>query len=151
MLIPHVVATEADKVFVNILNVQAASVTDGEAVVWDTGTPDGVRATQAATATLGLFIGLVQGTIAAGAYGLAQVYGYKATGRFSGESETVAVAGAMLLPVAAADHLAVAGGATNPSIVAAASGGAPTGFLYLAESLAASEGEAAAKVFIRAL
>ena len=152
MLIPHVVATEADKVFVNILNVQASSVTDGEVVVWDTSTPDGVRATQAATATLGLFIGLVQGTIAASAYGVAQTYGYKSSAAFSGDSDTAINAlGSILTPTAAADYLMIAAATGVSAVLAASTPG--SGHVYLAETLGASSTDTlvSAKVFIRAM
>jgi hypothetical protein len=65
MNIPHVVSTEADTVFVNILNNQASALSDGDAVAWNTATPDGVRTTQPTTATLSLFTGLANGAIAA--------------------------------------------------------------------------------------
>lgn len=152
MLIPYVVATEADKIFVNILNVQAASVTDGEVVVWDTGTPDGVRATQPATATLGLFIGLVQGTIAAGAYGLAQSYGYKSSAQFSADSDTAINAlGAILTPTAATDYLMIAAATGVSAVLAASTPG--SGHVYLAEAKAAADTDTlvSAKVFIRAM
>ena len=149
MLIPHVVQTEADKVFVNILNVQAVSVTDGDVVVWDVVSPDGVRVTQAATNTLGLFVGIVDGTIAASAYGLAQAYGYKAAALFSTDSATAShPAGATLIPAAAADWLLI-GAATGVSSVLA--GASPTGFCYAAEAKADTDTAVSTKVFIRAL
>ena len=146
MLIPHVVQTEADKVFVNILNVQAASVTNGDVVVWDVSSPDGVRATQPATATLGCFIGIVDGTIAASAYGLAQAYGYKAVARYSTDTATGA-AGDCLFPTAGFDYL------TNSAAtgVSSAASGALSGFCYAAETRADTITEADTKVFIRAL
>jgi hypothetical protein len=86
MLIPHVVQTEADKVFVNILNTQAVDVTDGQVVAWDCTTADGVRTSQPLTGQLALFAGLADGTVKAGLYGLAQVYGYKSTAQVSSDS-----------------------------------------------------------------
>lgn len=150
MLIPHVVQTEADKVFVNILNTQAASVTDGEAVVWDASSPDGVRTTQAVTATLGLFVGLVDGTIAASAYGLAQAYGYKASAVVTSDTVTAAmVAGSCLIPLEETDALqvSVTGAA---SYVAQGTNG--VGFCYLAEALTdTGDVQTGKKVFVRAL
>ena len=104
-MIPHVVQTEADKVFVNILNNQTVAVSDGDVLVWNTTTPDGVRTTQAAAGTLSLFCGIAQGAIAASAYGLAQAYGYKSAALISNDTATAVVAGDILLPVAATDHL----------------------------------------------
>ena len=150
MLIPHVVQTEADKVYVNVLNVQASSVTDGEVVVWDIVSPDGVRVTQAATDTLGLFVGLAQGTIPASGYGLAQAYGYKSVGQFSTDTATAAApAGALLQPTAAVDYLSISA-ATGVSAVLAAASGA-VGFCYAAEARTDTIALADTKVLIRAL
>jgi len=149
MLIPHVVQTEADKVFVNILNTQAVSVTDGDAVVWDVTSPDGVRTTQAATGTVGLLVGIVDGTIAASAYGLAQAYGYKAVAQVSTDTATTAcVAGSMLIPVAAADYVQqpVTGVAPETTVATGV-----TGFLYSAEARTDTVTQATQKVFIRCL
>jgi hypothetical protein len=105
MLIPHVVQTEADKVFVNVLNNQTVSVADGDVLVWNTSTPDGVRTTQAAAGTLSLFVGIADGTIASSAYGLAQAYGYKSAALISNDTATAVVAGDYMWPIAAQDHL----------------------------------------------
>ena len=104
-MVPHVVQTEADKVFVNILNNQTVAVSDGDVLVWNTSTPDGVRTTQAAAGTLSLFCGIAQGAIAASAYGLAQAYGYKSAALISNDTATAVVAGDIMLPIAAQDHL----------------------------------------------
>ena len=143
MLIPHVVQTEADKVFVNVLNNQGTSVTDGEAIVWNTSSPDGVRTTQAASGTLNLLVGLADGTIAAGAYGLAQAYGYKASASASNNATTAFIAGDTLIPVAAADYLTWS--STGTAIVA--------GLVYAAEAVVTDSTPvpAATKVFIRCL
>jgi hypothetical protein len=121
-------------------------------VVWDTSTPDGVRTTQPAAGTLGLFVGLVDGTIAASAYGLAQAYGYKAAAQFSADSDTaINVLGSILCPTAAVDYLMIAAATGVTSILAASTAGA--GHVYLAETLGAASTDTlvAAKVFIRAL
>lgn len=142
MLIPHVVSTEADKVFVNFLNVQAVTVQAGDVIVWDTGTADGVRATQAVTATLSLFIGIVDADTAASAYGLAQSYGYRAQALVTNDTSVAIAAGDILIPVSATDRL----------VRSAASDG-KTGFVYAGEAFATATTPAAAlkKVFLRAL
>ena len=147
MLIPHVVQTEADKVFVNILNNQTVSVSDGDVLVWNTSTPDGVRTTQAAASTLSLFCGIAQGAIAASGYGLAQAYGYKSAALISNDTATAVVAGDIMLPIAATDHLYryLSGGDTI------AAGGA-SGIIYAAAAVAtAATASATSGVFIRAL
>src|SRR5574342_990540 len=97
MLIPHVVSTEADKVFVNVLNNQTAALADGDAVVWNTSSPDGVRTTQAAATTLSLLVGISDGAISASAYGLAQAYGYKSAALVTVDTTVSIVAGDILI------------------------------------------------------
>jgi hypothetical protein len=146
MLIPHVVQTEADKVFVNILNNQSAALSDGDAVVWNTSTPNGVRTTQPATATFSLFVGLADGAIAASAYGLAQAYGYKATASVTNTTDQAITAGDMLIPTNAADYLSYAA-AGNAAVV----GGA---FIYAAAAVSTATTPGlvtAGGVFLRAL
>lgn len=140
MLIPHVVQTEADKVFVNILNLQAAALDNGDAVVWSGSSPDGVRTTQPATATLSLLVGIADGTIAASGYGLAQAYGYKAAINVTGDSTHAIVVGDVLIPVDGVDYF-------TWSI---ASDGL-TGFVYAGEAVASSAAAATYKGFIRCL
>lgn len=142
MLIPHVVQTEADKVFVNILNNQAAALSDGDVVVWNTSTPDGVRTTQAVTATLSLFVGIADGSVAASAYGLAQAYGYKSAALVTDTTNQAIAAGDILIPVNAKDYLARS----------AASDG-KTGFVFAAAAVATATTPSASTkgVFIRAL
>ena len=150
MLIPHVVQTEADKVFVNVLNNQTVSVSDGDVLVWNTSTPDGVRTTQAAANTLGLFVGIADGTIAASAYGLAQAYGYKSAVLISNDTATAVVAGDGLTLVSAQDHLyrTISGGGTD-----GAGGTAGTNAMVYAAAAVATAATASATsgAFIRAL
>ena len=124
MMIPHVVLTQADKVYVNILNNQTVALADGDIVVWNTSTPDGVRTTQAAANTLNLVVGAAAGAIAASGYGLAQAYGYKSAVNVINGVTTIA-AGDLLKPVAAKDYLTwdVTGGLTTvPSFAFSAPG-----------------------------
>jgi hypothetical protein len=146
MLIPHVVQTEADKVFVNILNNQASALSDGDTVAWNTSSPDGVRTTQPATATFSLLVGLAEGTIAASAYGLAQAYGYKSAASVTNTTNTAIVAGDILVPVTATDYL-TRSAAGNGTI----SGG---GFVYAAAAVSTATTPGivtAGGVFLRAL
>ena len=142
MLLPHVVQTESDRVFVNVYNSQAAATADGDALVWNTSSPDGVKTTQPLTATLSLFVGISDGAIGAAAYGLAQAYGYKTYGLITNNTTVAVAAGDILIPVDQANYL-------NRS---AASDG-KTGFVFAAAAVATATTPAAAKsgVFIRAL
>lgn len=142
MLIPHVVNTEADKIFVNILNNQTVALKDGDLVVWNTATPDGVRTTQAATATLGLFVGAADGAIAAAGYGLVQAYGYKSSVAHIDDTATASAAGDVFAPVAAKDYAAYSKTATGLD-----------GFLFCGEAVVTDStvAETTKKFFIRAL
>jgi hypothetical protein len=142
MLFPHVVSTEAEKVFASVLNTQASTVDAGDAIVWATTSPDGVRTTQPATATLSLLVGIADAPIAASAYGLAQVYGYRAEALITNDTSVAVAAGDILVPVNGADRLARS----------AASDG-KTGFIFAGEAFATATTPAAAlkKVFIRCL
>lgn len=144
MLIPHVVQTEADKVFINVLNNQTVSVSDGDVLVWNTSTPDGVRTTQVASGTFSLFCGIADGTIASSAYGLAQAYGYKSAVLVSNDTATAVVVGDLYTPVAATDHLYRAG--TGGDVLNA------NGYAIAAVAVAtAVQADATVGVFIRAL
>lgn len=147
MKFAQIVSTEAEAVFANVLNVQAVTADDGDVVAWDVTSPDGVRVTQPATATLGLAVGIVSGSIAASAYGLAQVYGYKSVGNYSTDTATGA-AGDGLIATAAADYLSN-NAATGVSAAVAAGGSHP--FFYAAETRTDTAALAATKVFIRCL
>ena len=143
MMIPHVVQTQADKVFVNILNNQVVALGDGDSVAWNVTTPDGVRTTQPVSATLSLFVGLSDGAIAAAGYGLAQAYGFKSVASVTNTTDTAIVAGDILIPVTAVDYL-------NRS---AASDG-KTGFVFAAAAVATATTPGlvtAGGVFLRAL
>lgn len=142
MLIPHVVNTEPDKVFVNFLNKQAVTVNAGDAVAWDASTADGVRASQPISAGLSLFLGIVDADTAADAYGLAQVYGYRSGALLTNDTSVSVLAGDILVPVNAADRLARS----------AASDG-KTGFIFAGEAYNTGTTPVAAlkKVFVRAL
>ncbi len=142
MLIPHVVQTEADKVFVNILNNQTVALSAGDSVVWNTTSPDGVRTTQAASTTLSLLVGIADSAIAASAYGLAQAYGYNSAALCTVVTDTSNVAGDILIAGAAVDTL-----------TRSASGGTQGGYVYAAEAFVTDSTPVSAtkKVFIRAL
>ena len=147
MMIPHVVNTEADKVFVNFLNVQAVTANSGDSVVWDTGTPDGVRATQPITATLGLFVGIVDVDVPAGNYGLAQVYGYRASALVTNETNVTLALGDILTPFTGADYLKYSADSTNKKGL--------YGNVFIAEAVASAVTTLVAatlkKVFLKAL
>jgi len=87
MIYSRVNRTDPEKIFVVAKNsYSTASLTDGQAVAWDYVTDaDGVAVTLAVSGAAkhgGLCgAGIVSETIAVGAYGLIQVYGYHAAAR----------------------------------------------------------------------
>jgi hypothetical protein len=144
MLLQRVNRTDAEKVFTICQNVAGATITAGYAAVWDGSSPDGVKVTKPATATLSLFVGLANSNIADSSYGLFQVYGYKSQAFLTNDTSTAVAIGDILVPVNAAWYLDYS----------AASDG-KTGFVYAGQTFAtATAGAVAAankKVFIRAL
>lgn len=134
--------TDAEKVFAIYQNVAGATITANYPAVWDTSTADGVRVSKPATAALSLFVGLANADIADSAYGLFQLYGYRASGYVTNSTNQAIAAGDILIPVNAQWYL-------NRS---AASDG-KTGFVFAGEAFATATTPAAAnkKVFLRAL
>jgi hypothetical protein len=142
MKFAQVTNTEADKIWVNILNTQASALDEGDLVVWSTTTPDGVRTMQPTTATLSLFVGVADSAIAASAYGLAQSYGYRGTALVTNATNVSIAAGNILVPVNAADYAAYSAASDGKS-----------GFLFAGEAFASNATPAAAKkkVFIKSM
>jgi hypothetical protein len=148
MLFQRVNRTDAEKVFVIVYNASGGAFTTGQALEWDTGTSaDGVRVTTPSTAALSAFAGIASGSIANGAYGLAQVYGYSASASVKPDVTTALVAGKILLPVNASADFSCAGSGG----IAAADG--KSGFVIALQTNATMTTPVASahKVFVRAL
>lgn len=145
MLFQRINREDAEKVFIVCYNVAGATITAGYAACWDTSTADGVRVTQPTTATFSLLVGLANADIADSAYGLFQVYGYRASGFVTNDTSQAIAAGDLLVPVNAQYRL-VRNAAGNGTVV----GGA---LIMAGEAFATATTPAAAqkKVFIRAL
>lgn len=142
MIFQRINREDAEKVFIIAYNVAGATITANYPAVWDISTADGVRVSKPATATLSLFVGLANKDIADSAYGLFQVYGYRASAYVTNDTSQAIAAGDILIPVNAQWY-----GARS-----AASDG-KTGFLYAGEAFATATTPAAAnkKCFVRAL
>lgn len=97
MLFQRLNREDAEKVFLMVKNVDANTMTAGYSCVWDVTAPDGVRVSKPATLTLSLFVGIVDDDIAASAYGLVQVYGYRSAGYLYNGVVTIA-AGQVIVP-----------------------------------------------------
>jgi hypothetical protein len=142
MIFQRINREDAEKVFLIAYNVAGATITANYPAVWDISTADGVRVSKPATATLSLFIGVSNKDIADSAYGLFQVYGYRASAYVTNDTSQAIAAGDVLIPVNAAWHMARSTASDGKS-----------GFLYAGEAFATATTPAAAnkKVFIRAL
>jgi hypothetical protein len=142
MLFQRVNRSDAEKVFTVVQNVAGATITAGYACVWDGSSPDGVRVTKPVTATLSLFVGLANSSIADSSYGLVQVYGYKSQAYLTNDTSTAVAIGDILVPVNAQWYLDYSAASDGKS-----------GFVYAGQTFATNTTPAAAnkKVFIRAL
>jgi len=80
MLFKRVSRTDAEQVFIVVLNVSGSTMTAGYSCVFDVGgSVNGVRVTQASSTDLQAYAGVADGDIANNAYGLVQVYGYRSS------------------------------------------------------------------------
>jgi hypothetical protein len=78
MIFQRINRSNPERVFIVIKNGYAtASLTNGQSVIWDSGDADGVNVTRIGDSkSTQAFAGVIAETIAAGEYGLMQVYGY---------------------------------------------------------------------------
>jgi hypothetical protein len=143
MIWQRVNRSDPEKIFIVVQNVHAGTMTAGYSCVWDISAPDGVRVSQAVTATLGAYAGIADADIAQNAYGLIQVYGYR-TSAYLYSSTGTSAAGDILIPSNAEWGL-------EPYTYAQTT---TKGFGFLAETLTASASSrfhTTKKVFVRAL
>jgi len=123
-LFQRVNRTDPEKVFIAVYNsYSTAAMTNGQGVIWDFATDaDGVGVTRpTARATNAGFAaaGIIAETIAAGAYGLCQVYGYHAATRVrSHTGGAVAIVPGRPLVINAAGSLFCLESISTASIVA---------------------------------
>lgn len=134
--------SDPEKVFIVVKNsYSTASLSEGNVVCWDyTTDADGVGVTRPTTALLKLAAGVAAQTIAAGDYGLIQVYGHCTTATVDGT--TGINPGVALQPVNNAFNLAIG----NVGVTAAGAS-----YLFLAGQTYTTGAAAAKKVFIRCL
>lgn len=80
MLFKRVSRSQAETIFVVVKNVSGSTLTAGYSCVFDVGASvDGVRVTQATSTDVQAYAGVADSSIANNAYGLVQVYGYRAS------------------------------------------------------------------------
>ena len=147
MLFKRVSRNQPETMFAVVKNVSGSTMTAGYWVAWDTsGDADGVRVSQQAAAALGAVAGVSDADLADSAYGLIQVYGYRASGYVYSSTGSSAV-GDILFPKASS-------WAMVPYVYAAAAAGSKGfGFLCTAVTTSASSSlyHTSAEVFIRCL
>lgn len=142
MIFQRINRTDAEKVFAIYQNVAGATITANYPACWASSSPDGIRVTKPSTALLSCFIGIANADIADSAYGLFQLYGYRASAFMTNDTSVAVAAGDILIPVNAAWHMARSAASDGKS-----------GFLYAGEAFATATtpGAANKSVFIRAL
>ncbi len=143
MLFKRISRTNAEVAYVVIKNVSGSTMTAGYSGVFDVGASvDGVRVTQASSTDLQAYAGIANADIPDSAYGLVQVYGYRASA-YVYSSAGSSVAG---------DELTVV--ANDWGLTPQATSGDAVSFGFLCEAVAASSSSQYhlnAKVFVRAL
>jgi hypothetical protein len=143
MLFKRVSRSQAETVFIVVKNVSGSTLTAGYSCVFDVGASvDGVRVSQADTADLQAYAGVADSSIADSAYGLVQVYGYRASAYIYSSTGSSA----------AGDNLSVVN--SDWGLTPATSVGTSKAFGFLCEAItasASSQFHTTAKVFIRAL
>ena len=145
MLFKRVSRTSAEVAYIVVQNVSGSTATAGFSLVFDVGASvDGVRVTQASATDLQAFAGVADSDIANNAYGLCQVYGYRASVKiFSSTGSSVT-----------GDNLTVVTGGTHWGLTPATTLGTSKAFGFLCAAVAASTSSQYATTaagFIRAL
>ena len=136
MLFQKLNRTDAEKVFGIFQNAESTTAPANSCVCLDISTDiNGSKVKKPTTAALNAFVGIVHADIAAGAYGLVQMYGYRTTASVL-VTDTVITAGHMLAPVNAQFYASINTDGAH---------------LMICESKATSDGAANVKVHIRAM
>lgn len=143
MIFKRASRTTAETAFAVVENVSGSTATAGYSVVFDVGASvNGVRVTQASSTDLQAYAGIADQDIANSAYGLVQVYGYRASA-YIYSSAGSSVAG---------DDLTVVADEWGVTPVAVQGVNKAFGFLCAAISASSSsQYHTTAKVFVRAL
>jgi hypothetical protein len=82
--------TESDAVYVLVKNGSSGALANGDVVIWDATDDDGISVDTIATAESTLIAGVICESIAVGAYGRMQVYGYHSAVKIDGGTTDVA-------------------------------------------------------------
>lgn len=143
MLFKRISRSNPEVAYVVVQNVSGSTMTAGYSGVFDvSANVDGVRVTQASATDLQAYAGVADSDIANNAYGLVQVYGYRASAYIYSSTGSSA----------AGDNLTVV--AAEWGLTPATTGGTAKAFGFLCEAITASSSSqyhTTAKVFVRAL
>ena len=149
MLLKRINRDDPEKIFIVVKNgYTTTAITSGQALSWDLVAVDGVTVTLPAAYTGIAFAGIAVQTIAYGAYGMLQIYGYNSSvivKTLTGGTPAGA-AGVALAMTAAAFHLETM--AISLSSTAAVPVQVPCGFLLAAQASFTTKAVAA---FIKAM
>ena len=148
MIIKRLNRSDPERVFVVALCNEANSADDTVALETASASIDGIKVRQPDTGLLYTFVGVSDASLASGAYGLIQVYGYRSTSKVF-QTNTSQDTGVVLVPVAAAAYLQ----STASSTTSSANVTQQPIFACLLESVASSASSVtiSARVFIRAM
>lgn len=143
MLFKRISRSAAEVVYMVIKNVSGSTMTAGYSGVFDvSANADGVRITQASSTDLQAYAGIANADIANNAYGLLQVFGYRASAYIYSSTGTSA----------SGDELTVV--ANEWGLTPQATSGDAKSFGFLLEAVSASSSSqyhTTAKVFVRAM
>ena len=148
MIIKRLNRSDPERVFVVALCNEANSADDAVALETASASIDGIKVRQPDTGLLYTFVGVSDASLASGAYGLIQVYGYRSTSKVF-QTNTSQDTGVVLVPVAAAAYLQ----STASSTTSSANVTAQPIYAALLETIASSASSVtiSAKVFLRAM
>jgi hypothetical protein len=105
MLFKSLNRDEPERVFVPFENNEGQTIAANQTVQLDASTAaDGVKAISMRSGSLYAFLGVADAAVSNGAFGLAQVYGYRSTGMVF-QTNTSQDTGVALVPVAAQSYL----------------------------------------------
>ena len=148
MIIKRLNRSDPERVFVVALCNEANSADDTVCLETASASIDGIKVRQPDTGLLYTFVGVSDASLASGAYGLIQVYGYRSTSKVF-QTNTSQDTGVVLVPVAAAAYLQ----STASSTTSSANVTQQPIYAALLETIASSASSVtiSAKVFLRAM
>jgi len=152
MIFQRLTRSDPERVFIVVQANEALAIDDACCWELNSASIDGVKVRQPDTGQLYAFVGLADAAIAANAYGLVQVYGYRSTSRVF-QTDTSQSMGVALAPVAGQVYLQSVATTIQVSSTIATTVTLQPIYAVLGETISNSAGSATitAKLFVRAL